>query len=506
MNCLTTQVQNRLVRKRWPTFKTLRRSQSAVLWEGTLRPLCKTYTVWVGLRRSSNDAEASAPSCSWWIQSCGVDQTLLKSRYPTFTPTRIRGSLPCPSFAYTTPQAASGTVAWPSHRRSFLGLSTGSRATRAGSPLASGLAAVSTEAASHGKEVIGMEANTKRRVLSIDGGGLKGVMPAAFLAQIEETTKQRIVDHFDLVVGTSTGGIIALGIGLGIPCPEILQFYLRHGPGVFGAPHGSSRTATVCVSLWRTVRRLVTNKHKPAPLSVALKDVFGDRRLGESSTRLVVPAWDSQRRHPCLFKTAHHPRFEVDYAKSVVDIAMATAAAPTYLPAHLVRGVEYVDGGLWANNPATVAAVEATVVLGWEAENTLMLSLGCTDETLVVPKRMGIFHGARIGVDMLLQGQAQSALKTAEILLGGDTRQRERVRRVDMPVERGFAELDDAKQIGRLEGFGREQARQWLPILRREFLDGRRPAFAPCRDVGSKSPAVCHTGDLCGGGEHDDWS
>ena len=61
MNCLTTQVQSRLVRERWPTFKTLRRSRSAALWEGTLRPLCKTYTVWVGLRRSSNDAQTCAP-------------------------------------------------------------------------------------------------------------------------------------------------------------------------------------------------------------------------------------------------------------------------------------------------------------------------------------------------------------------------------------------------------------------------------------------------------------
>ena len=346
-----------------------------------------------------------------------------------------------------------------------------------------------------------MEPNTKRRLLSIDGGGLKGVMPAAFLAQIEETTRRRIVDHFDLVVGTSTGGIIALGIGLGLSCGEILQFYRLHGPGVFGAPHGRSRAAKVSASLWRKARRLVTNKHKPGPLLVALKGVFGDRRLGESTTRLVVPAWDSQRRHPCLFKTAHHPRFEVDYLRSVVDIAMATAAAPTYLPAHLVHGVEYVDGGLWANNPATVAAVEATAVLGWDAESVLMLSLGCTDETLVIPKRMGIAN-ARVCVDMLLQGQAQSALETAKILLGGCSGERERVRRVDMPVERGFAKLDDTEQIERLEGFGREQARHWLRTVRSEFLDGPKQLFAPCRGVGPKPPAVCHdTDELCGGGE-----
>ena len=330
-----------------------------------------------------------------------------------------------------------------------------------------------------------MEAKRTRRILSIDGGGLKGTMPAAFLAQIEETTQQRIVDHFDLVVGTSTGGIIALGIGLGIPCADILRFYKLRGPSVFGVPHGRSRAARIWTLRWRKVRRLFTNKHNPSPLVVALQNVFGDRRLGESSTRLVIPAWDSQRRHPCLFKTAHHPRFELDHAQSAVDIAMATAAAPTYLPAHLVRGVEYVDGGLWANNPATVAAVEALTVLEWERENTVMLSLGCTDEALFVPKRMGISDGARIGVDMFLQGQAHSALETARIMLGGGSQEPDRVRRVDVPVERGFANLDDATKIGNLEGLGRVQARHFLPTMRREFLTGRKEAFVPCRNAQS---------------------
>jgi len=72
-----------------------------------------------------------------------------------------------------------------------------------------------------------------KQILAIDGGGIKGVFPAAFLAKIEETTGKRIVDHFDLIVGTSTGGIIAIGLALGLPASEILQFYESYGPKIF---------------------------------------------------------------------------------------------------------------------------------------------------------------------------------------------------------------------------------------------------------------------------------
>src|SRR5690606_5558965 len=128
-----------------------------------------------------------------------------------------------------------------------------------------------------------------KRILSIDGGGIKGALPAAFLATIEQQTKKRIVDHFDLIVGTSTGGIIALGLGLGIPATDILRFYIERGPTIFGgaAPGFCSRLK----HFGRKVRRLIRPKYSPDNLRNALTDVFGERRLGESETRLVIPAY-----------------------------------------------------------------------------------------------------------------------------------------------------------------------------------------------------------------------
>ena len=323
-------------------------------------------------------------------------------------------------------------------------------------------------------------------VLSIDGGGLKGVMPAAFLAEVEQATGCRVVDHFDLVVGTSTGGIIALGIGLGLPCSQILEFYKEKGPEVFGLSGGRVRTGLRRAKRW--IKQLFTNKHPSESLQQALYGVFGESVLGNSQTRLVIPAWDSIQRHPRLFKTAHHQRFELDYRESVVNIAMATAAAPTYFPAYQPDGgLELVDGGVWANNPSTVAAVEATAVLGWPSESVLLLSLGCTNERLIVPKRMGRGKGALMAVDMLMQGQSFGADVTARMLLGGGGGERDPVHRVDVAVDRNFAKLDATKNLAQLEGLGQDQARQLLPKLREEFFVSPRREFIPFHGTGENS-------------------
>src|SRR5215211_2196105 len=118
-----------------------------------------------------------------------------------------------------------------------------------------------------------------RKVLAIDGGGIRGVLPAALLATVEDSLGEPVVDYFDLVTGTSTGGIIALGLASGLSAHEILDFYLEHGPGVFCGP-----------KLPRKLRQWALGKYDAGGLSGALDRVFGDRRLGESMTRVVIPA------------------------------------------------------------------------------------------------------------------------------------------------------------------------------------------------------------------------
>src|SRR5262249_55488929 len=146
-------------------------------------------------------------------------------------------------------------------------------------------------------------------------------------------------DYFDLIVGTSTGGIIALALGLGLSAQETLGFYERHGPAIF---YGNRR--------FRSFRRWFRAKYDPGPLRSALEEAFGQRKLGESTKRLVIPSFNVETGEIHVWKTSHDAGSERDYRTRVVDVALSTAAAPTYFPTHeLECGTPLIDGGMWAN-------------------------------------------------------------------------------------------------------------------------------------------------------------
>lgn len=328
------------------------------------------------------------------------------------------------------------------------------------------------------------------RILSIDGGGLKGVMPAAFLSAIEEGFGVRVVDHFDLIVGTSTGGIIALGLGLGVPPADILKFYQQRGPGIFGQPAGKpfdrfDHMARHVRGLRRVLRWTRRNKYDPDALKAALRDVLGTRKLGDSATRLVVPAYDSVRNTVRLYKTAHHDRLANDWRVEAVDVALATSAAPTFLPGHdSDHATGLVDGGVWANNPAAVAAQEAVALLGWPMDRVRMLSLGCTSEFLRLDTGGGLLSLGLRGrhmISFLMDAQARSAHAGASLLLGFPHANRDGMKRIDVDVPPGWSALDDASRLDQLAALGRTLARDEGPEVRRIFFDpGPREAFTPC--------------------------
>src|SRR2546422_2504893 len=143
------------------------------------------------------------------------------------------------------------------------------------------------------------------RILSLDGGGIKGAFTASVLATLEQDTGKSVNGHFDLITGTSTGGIIALGLGLGIPAAEIRDFYADQGGTIFPTTGLVQRTAGF-------FRQIFGPKHSHETLRQALVGVFGDRRLGESKCRLVIPTYDAIAGRIFLLKTAHHERFKYD--------------------------------------------------------------------------------------------------------------------------------------------------------------------------------------------------
>jgi Patatin len=312
-----------------------------------------------------------------------------------------------------------------------------------------------------------------RRVLTIDGGGIKGVFPAAFLADLEKELDQPLASYFDLIVGTSTGGIIALAIGLGIPAADVLKFYEDEGPKIF---KGSRRLGFF--------RQLVSAKYDPAPLRAALEKVLGDRLLGEAKTRLVIPSLNLSTGTVHVFKTAHNERFERDYKERALDVAMATAAAPTYFPTHrLDSGVPLVDGGMWANNPMGTGAVEAIGVLEWSKGDVDLLGVGCTDAaanfTASRTRFLGLFnYWAKRIVNVFMAGQSSGSLGTAMLLLG-----REHVVRVSPVVDARKYDLDGVAGIPELRALGAEYARDQLPLLRKQFFSRPAQPFAPIRSL-----------------------
>jgi patatin-like phospholipase/acyl hydrolase len=175
----------------------------------------------------------------------------------------------------------------------------------------------------------------QRRLLSIDGGGILGTFPAAFLAGLEQHLPKPIGSYFDLIAGTSTGGIIAVGLAMGLRASELLDLYEKRGPEIFG--QGRRPFADYLLRKVRLGRWLVLPKYDPGPLQAVLGKVLGHRRIGDAKTRLLVPAWNPVARSVYIYKTAHHPRLRNDYKCLAVDAVMATAAAPTYFRQHVTQ-------------------------------------------------------------------------------------------------------------------------------------------------------------------------
>lgn len=315
-----------------------------------------------------------------------------------------------------------------------------------------------------------------RRILAIDGGGVRGVLPASFLATVEEQIPREVVAHFDLIVGTSTGGIIALALGAGLTAAQIRDFYLERGPHIFPG----NRWA-------KNLRGLATARYDEKQLQTELEAVFGDKRIGESKTRLVIPSMDVVSGKVHLWKTAHNERFVQDHQLTMVQAAMATSAAPTYFrPALTDAGTPLIDGGVFANNPAGLAAVEAVGVLGWPRDEVAILSLGCGAEALDVRTRgwwrSGLFGFAPKVVDVFMTAQSDASCGSAIHLIGD----RNNFYRVSPSLPKKRYGLDVVKELPSLSGLGASEARHHLQHIRPLFFDQSAPPFVPERRLPEK--------------------
>nr|WP_278987033.1 CBASS cGAMP-activated phospholipase [Plesiomonas shigelloides] len=200
--------------------------------------------------------------------------------------------------------------------------------------------------------------NQEVKILSLNGGGARGLFTISVLAEIEriieqETDQQnvRAGDYFDLITGTSIGGILALGLAAGKSARELEAVFRTKAPQIF--PKRSS--------WWKKLKAAFSAQYSSKPLYDAVASMVGtDTTFGDLTRRVMIPTVNLSTGKPQFFKTPHNPAFSRDARLKLIDAAMATSAAPTYFFPHHCADLDayFADGGLIANNPSFIGLHE----------------------------------------------------------------------------------------------------------------------------------------------------
>jgi uncharacterized protein len=273
------------------------------------------------------------------------------------------------------------------------------------------------------------------KVLSIDGGGIRGIIPALVLAEIERRTGRPAAATFDLIAGTSTGGLLACALAKpdALPAEELVALYEDEGPRIF------SRTVFQRI---RSGEGLLDEKYDAAGLEEVLDRYLGDARLRDAVTDILVTAYDTEAREPEFFKSA---RAREDDARDAAlrDVARATAAAPTYFQPALVSERPLIDGGVFAVNPGMCALAE--VLRYTPGAEVVLVSLGTGRLTRPFPydevKDWGLVEWARPLIDIVFDGASDVVDYQLTQLVG-----EERFFRFQTELTGASDDLDDASE------------------------------------------------------------
>lgn len=274
----------------------------------------------------------------------------------------------------------------------------------------------SSFAAATKRERLPWPADKPFKILSIDGGGIKGIYPASVLAEIELQVLggQPVWPYFDLITGTSTGGILALGLANGLSAVELRDLYCNEGKDVFAV--GRLRR------FLKSIRSWAMYMYSRQALEKLATPAFQDARIRDAKVRLCIPSFEGHHSEVAILRTPHHPTCtQLDADKTMVEVALSTSAAPLYFRPLDAGGYRYVDGGVWANNPTMIGLVEALTCFDIQPEQIRVLSLGCGRE----PYRVGWFQ-ATVGsvlawrhiIFAAMHLQSENARNQARLLVG----------------------------------------------------------------------------------------
>lgn len=346
------------------------------------------------------------------------------------------------------------------------------------------------------------------QILSLIGGGIRGAFITAFLNDLEQRLGKPIAESFDLIAGTSTGGIIAAGLALGKSAAEMHDFYVRYGSKIFTPrPKYKAKGAMKLVFpfanrvfQWKTGGGLdaaFRSRFCPFELQYAFDEGFGDLTLKHAeTTRLIILSFNLTKGEPHVFRSRHLPKGLHDQDLKISDVVIAATAAPTYFPHKTIGGNAYIDGGVWATDPSMLAFAEAIRIQQFEnsvsedskreesdredfclqPNNVHLLSIGTGQAQFSLSPPgpdAGLLYWASRVADVMGASQVQGIHLQLKFLLS------DRYHHVNFKMEERWS-LDDVTHIPDLFRMGEERSAQSFERLRPLFFEHHRQPFTPC--------------------------
>jgi patatin-like phospholipase/acyl hydrolase len=337
------------------------------------------------------------------------------------------------------------------------------------------------------------------RILSLDGGGIRGAFEAAVLAVFEEKLQRPVSDYFDLIAGTSTGAIVAAALAAGKPAQSIIRFYVEQGANVFHErdayrSRGWVRPFFPLVSKVfrkRTGRKfedLLRARFCPFHLEEAFTELFGDATMASlDRARVVIPTVNLTDGQTRVFRTPHLPDWTHDGALKITDVLRATTAAPTYFPhKEMPDGRSYCDGGLWANTPSILALAEAmkigklctreTCDPSFEVEQIRVCSIGTgrVSYSLCPPGGdAGALYWSQHAAEVMIISQTQGIQSPLDYFLG------DRYHHINFDLPDASWTLDAVQHVDALLEMGRTRGEEEFEKVAETFFREATRRYRP---------------------------
>ncbi|MBK6729122.1 MAG: patatin-like phospholipase family protein [Xanthomonadales bacterium] len=221
------------------------------------------------------------------------------------------------------------------------------------------------------------------QILALSGGGYRGLFTARVLADMEQSIGAPIATRFDLLAGTSIGGILALALALEITADRMVRLFETKGEQIFQRRRSLG-------GLWRA-------PYAQSSLYQLLcgPELFGENTVGACRHPVLVPAINYTTGRPVVFKTPHHPNFVTDHKHRMADVALATSAAPGFFPRHVFNNCQYIDGGLFANAPGLLGVHEARHFMKQQRGDIHVVAIGTMSAKYTVDPRRNREGGTR---------------------------------------------------------------------------------------------------------------